>query len=150
MTKTKDLIYVGIQAIIFSAFLWRGSSNFVFSPESWLFYLGWILFILGGCLLLLSLIQLNTNLSPFPTPKVTGQLITHGVFSIARHPIYSSILITGVGWGLHSGSLFRLLLTILLLILFYYKSRYEEGLLEKKYQDYQDYKKRTGRFLPKL
>ena len=38
----------------------------------------------------------------------------------------------------------------LLLVLFYGKSHYEEGQLGRAYPGYNHYRKRTGRFLPRL
>jgi protein-S-isoprenylcysteine O-methyltransferase Ste14 len=43
----------------------------------------------------------------------------------------------------------KLVFWLLLVALITYKAIWEESLLEKKYQGYADYKKQTGRFLPK-
>ena len=45
---------------------------------------------------------------------------------------------------------FIALLGLAVVILFYFKSAYEEEQLKKKYQDYEEYKNTTGRFFPKF
>ena len=74
----------------------------------------------------LHVIQLNKNLSPFPSPINGGELIDTGLYNYIRHPIYTSILSTLFGYGLYSASGYKILLTIALLVLFFYKSKYEE------------------------
>jgi protein-S-isoprenylcysteine O-methyltransferase Ste14 len=40
------------------------------------------------------------------------------------------------------------MITIALIVLFYFKSEYEESQLISKYRDYSEYKNNTGRFFP--
>jgi protein-S-isoprenylcysteine O-methyltransferase Ste14 len=100
--------------------------------------------------LILALLQLNRNLSPFPTPKQNGQLVTNGLYHWMRHPIYTGILLVSYGYAIYSSSWLRLIVACVLLILFYLKSSYEEKLLSKKFSDYTAYQKRTARFFPFL
>lgn len=114
---------------------------------------GWLhnagLIILGIALFLglVALLQLNTKLSPFPTPVSNGKLIITGAFRISRHPIYTALIFSGFGYALYSASLFKLLVILLLLTLFYFKSQYEESLLTQKFPEYADYKRKTRRFI---
>lgn len=116
------------------------------SPE-WLRFSGLIILALGIVLGLLALLQLNTKLSPFPTPVTNGKLITTGAYHIARHPIYTAIILGGFGFALYRTSWYKVLIALGLLILFYFKSKYEEQLLSEKYLEYSDYKKKTRRFI---
>ena len=113
----------------------------------WLTYVGLIILILAVVFGIMAFVQLNTNLSPYPTPLASGQLVTKGVFRISRHPIYTSIIFSGFGFAVYQESIFKLLITVLLVILFYLKSKYEETLLTRRYPDYHEYKKRTRRFI---
>ena len=113
----------------------------------WLTYVGLIILILAVVLGIMAFVQLNTNLSPYPTPLASGQLVTKGVFRISRHPIYTSIIFSGFGFAVYQESIFKLLITVLLVILFYFKSKYEESLLTRRYPEYHEYKKRTRRFI---
>lgn len=115
-------------------------------PE-WLSYSGLLIVGLGVILGSVALLQINTNLSPFPTPVAHCKLLTTGAFSIARHPIYTSILMVALGYALYQTSIFKFLITIALWVLFYFKSKYEEQLLLHKFSEYQTYKKKTRRFL---
>jgi protein-S-isoprenylcysteine O-methyltransferase Ste14 len=67
-----------------------------------------------------------------------------------RHPIYTGLLLTGLGLSLEAGVFPHLLIWAGLVALLVYKSNWEEELLTKRYPEYADYKARTGRFFPKL
>lgn len=107
-----------------------------------------ILVVIGLVVIAVSALQLNRNLSPFPSPKKNGKLITNGLYSIIRHPIYLGLIIFFFGYGLHSGSLSKLLITIMLSILFHYKANYEEKLLVNVFSDYKTYQLTTFRIFP--
>ncbi|TXD84625.1 isoprenylcysteine carboxylmethyltransferase family protein [Subsaximicrobium wynnwilliamsii] len=115
-------------------------------PE-WLSHLGLFILWIGLLFGIVALLQLNNKLSPFPSPVAAGKLITNGAFRISRHPIYTALIFSGFGYAVYQSSVYKILIAVLLLILFYFKSRYEEGLLSKKFSEYQNYKKRTRRFI---
>ncbi len=85
-----------------------------------------------------------------PDPARGGQLITQGVYSRMRHPIYGGVLLTAFGIALMHGHIFVWALVAALYIFFYSKSRYEEAMLLHVYPEYATYLRRTGRFLPRL
>lgn len=104
----------------------------------------------GVLISLVAILQLKSNLTPFPSPTENGTLIQNGLYKYVRHPIYTGIIVFIFSYSLYSDSLSRLLISIVLLLLFYFKSRYEEGLLQGKFVAYSAYKSRTGRFFPFL
>ncbi len=110
--------------------------------------LGLIIAILGFFMGLIAVIQLNKNLTPFPTPKASSELINAGLYKYIRHPIYTGIILASVGFGVYRDSLCKLIIGIILWGLFYYKSKYEEKLMIVRYHDYEGYIKKTGRFFP--
>lgn len=145
----KDKIFVALQFLFFLAWM--------IPVEAWHFELsnnlhGLALITAGLGFLLVSIafLQLNTNLSPFPSPKKGASLITGGVFAFARHPIYSGILFMAFGLGFWLGSGYKLTMSLLLFLLFYLKSKYEEERLEEAFPEYPVYKRNTGRFFPKF
>ena len=145
----KDLLFVGIQLVLF---VWYA---FPLISQSWDmgkpgFASGILLSLVGIAVILIAFFNLNTNLSPFPSPKSSGVLIQSGLYRYVRHPIYTGIFVGGIGWGLLSENATRLLITSLLLILFYFKATYEEGLLQQRYEAYAEYRKRTGMFFPRF
>lgn len=145
----KDLLYVGAQFLLFAAYF----MNFQFlelPALSWLSYPSLVVFGLGVLMIVWGIVSLNDNLTPLPTPKRSSDLISHGIYKYVRHPIYSGIVIAMLGYALFSGSGFRLVVTVLLLVVFYFKSNYEESMLLERYATYHSYKKCTGRFLPRM
>jgi len=147
--STKDILYVTIQFLLFLAYAWTPSWLPLHLPW-WAENLGLALAITGLCTCALALLQLNTSLSPFPTPVANGQLITSGVYALARHPIYAGILLMAFGYGAYSGSGYRLVIGVSLLLLFNFKAAYEEELLQRQYPAYEKYKSEVGRFSPYL
>ncbi len=148
MTKTwRDYFYVFLQALLFTAFLTPWHTPLPLAPPGWL---AWSLMTLGLLVMLLAFLQLKSNLTPWPTPKKEGQLVTSGIFGAVRHPIYSGIFLATAGWASYQGNGYHLLWSVGLLTLFYFKSRYEEKRLQERFSDYRAYQKNTGRFFPNL
>lgn len=106
--------------------------------------------ILGIIIVLLAILQLHKNLSPFPSPKTNSELITVGLYKYIRHPIYTGIIVITIGYGLYTDSVYKILIALGLSILFYFKSKYEEQQLSIAFKSYKNYKKATGRFFPRL
>jgi len=143
----KDFFFVGVQFVLFGAY--------VFDFGLWTFELPQVLKTIclvftffGLGIIILSMLQLNTNLSPFPSPKAGSKLIQNGLYKYVRHPIYSGILITLCSYALYYESVYKLIILSLLYILFYFKSSYEEKRLLKTFPNYKIYKGNTGRFFP--
>lgn len=147
--SSKDYVYVTIQFLLFLAYAWTPSWLLLELPW-WAQNLGLAVAITGLCTCVLALIQLKTTLSPFPTPVAHGKLATNGVFALARHPVYTGIILVAFGYGVYSGSGYRLLVGLGLLVLFNFKAAYEEELLTQHYADYEAYKNKVGRFTPFL
>lgn len=92
--------------------------------------------------------NLGRTLTAMPIPKADGKLCTSGLYRFVRHPIYSFILLFCLGLALQAGSLLKYLLTFLLAIVFYYKSKFEEKYLFQKYPEYEAYSRFVPRFIP--
>lgn len=145
----KDYLLVAFQVVLFVLYLLDLNILDVQIPQ-FIKTTGIILTVAGLLVALLALLQLNKNLSPFPTPKSNSDLITSGLYKHVRHPIYSGLLLLFFGYAMHSVSAYKLIITLLLLMLFYYKSRYEEQKLKQRFQAYKSYMITTGRFVPKF
>ncbi|QIE58099.1 isoprenylcysteine carboxylmethyltransferase family protein [Rasiella rasia] len=145
----KDCLYIFIQFSLFAIYFidWGWLS---LSLPQWIIYPSLAGTFLGVVTVILGIINLNENISPFPSPKNNSVLISTGIYKYIRHPIYSGILVGLMGYAFYSFSLFKLLVVLLLGLVFYFKSSFEEKLLVKRYEAYSEYKKRTGRFFPKL
>lgn len=151
MTKpaTKDLIFVSIQLALFIAFL-IPVSLFPFHINDVLKYTSLLLSSIGFVTIFIAFIQLEKNLTPFPTPKENGSLIQTGLYKFVRHPIYSGIILATIFFGLYQQSFWKISIGISLWILFYFKSEYEEKKLCEKFKDYPKYQENSSRFFPFL
>lgn len=142
-----DILFVLLQFALFAAYLFEVHALEIGLPENIRnLFLPFVAF--GILMILISMLQLNKNLSPFPSPKKQSELITSGLFKNIRHPIYSGIIITAIFLALYFNSGYKILISLLLLLLFYHKSEYEEKKLLEKFPEYERYKLTTGRFFP--
>jgi protein-S-isoprenylcysteine O-methyltransferase Ste14 len=124
---------------------WSGVTPWLVIP------VGALLLSLGALLGLLGMRGLGTNLSPFPRPRRTGQLVSHGVYARVRHPTYGGLMLAGPGWGLLTASVAALALSLVLAAFLVVKARHEEKLLAQRFPEYEDYRGRVRRrFLPWL
>lgn len=147
MHKTlKDNIFVGIQFLIFGIFFLPIENNYQI-PDV-VKYPGLMIFLTGCIITLMAMIQLNRNLTVFPTPKERAVLYTKGLYNFARHPIYTGVILTFLGLSFFSLSFYKLLISIILIFFFHFKTAYEEKQLEQKFSEYSDYKTKTGKFFP--
>lgn len=145
----KDYLYVTIQFLLFGAYILP--IRFIDWPMSPIAtWVGFGLACLGLVVDVLAVLQLNTNLSPYPSPKAGAELVQSGLYAYVRHPIYTGILLLTFGYALHETSVYKILISFGLLMLFYFKTRYEEQRLLAVYPQYRDYRQRVGRFLPRM
>lgn len=91
---------------------------------------------------------LGRTLTPSPVPKADGELVTTGVYGLVRHPIYSGLLLLGVGLVIIGASWLHVLAWVALLSVLMAKSRFEEWMLSARYPDYAAYAARVGRLVP--
>lgn len=146
---TKDIAFVGAQLVFFVLFMVLPALH-QFNFSEYVRVAGAILAFAGVLVCLAGIYQLRSSLTPFPSPTPTSQLIQTGLYKYVRHPIYSGILLTMIGYGVFTSSLSRMLVALATLVLFYFKSSYEETLLLKRYPEYQLYRKNSWRFFPLL
>lgn len=144
-----DVIFVLLQLALFFAFIYDVNAWRIYFPEI-AFWIAVVLLVLGAFITLTAVLQLNKNISPFPTPLAGSNLIQNGVYRYLRHPIYTGMTLGFLGFSIIADSGYKLLITILLFLLFYGKSIYEERRLTQVFHNYKAYKARTGRFFPKV
>lgn len=145
----KDILFVLIQFIIFIVYTFDFEQMRIVVPEI-LFWFGVAIFVIGAIITVVAVLQLNINLSAFPSPLADSKLIESGVYKFIRHPIYTGLILAFFGYTIISDSGYKLLITLGLFMWFYFKTRYEEKLLIEKFPNYIDYKKRSGRFFPRF
>jgi protein-S-isoprenylcysteine O-methyltransferase Ste14 len=104
--------------------------NFIFS------FVGFLLIIISTIVMLISIKDLGSNLSPFPRPIVNGNLTTSGIYSFIRHPMYYSLILISFGFFITKLSFYHLFLTISLALIIKLKIILEEKYLNKKFKNY--------------
>jgi protein-S-isoprenylcysteine O-methyltransferase Ste14 len=78
-------------------------------------------------------------------------LITQGPYRWVRHPMYAVLMLCFIGLSLASAAWPFLLLAVVTIPFFYrVSSKEEEMMIEQFGDEYGEYKKRAGRFLPQL
>jgi len=92
--------------------------------------------------------HLKEVLTPLPYPVEHSRLITTGIYSLVRHPLYSSQLFLATGWSIFSLSLSHTLLTLFALAFFSFKASREERWLTLRHPEYSDYRKQVKKFIP--
>ena len=90
------------------------------------------------------------NLNIVPTLKDRHQLVTYGIYRFIRHPMYTSVLLFCLALTLTNSHYLAQLMMVILFIDLILKSNLEEKLLNERFDSYQSYKNKTGRFLPFL
>jgi protein-S-isoprenylcysteine O-methyltransferase Ste14 len=100
-------------------------------------YLGLVLSVIGILVFLTALFTIKT------LEAYEGDLITSGIYSVIRHPMYLGFILWLIGFPLYFGAIYSFILSFLFIsnILFW---RYlEERELEKRFPSYSDYKRAT-------
>ncbi len=82
--------------------------------------------------------------------KSDHQLVTHGIYSLIRHPIYTSYILLFFGFCAMLSSLWGLaLLLVVCMVWFSNRIRIEEQMLEEEFGEaYRSYCQRTNRLFP--
>lgn len=112
--------------------------------------LGTLICIAISVILALAALQANRfgNFNIHPSPKQNGRLIEHGIYRYIRHPMYSAVILFGLGCTLASPSLESTLMLIALCLVLVRKARLEEIFLKQKYPFYSEYLSKTPGFVP--
>jgi protein-S-isoprenylcysteine O-methyltransferase Ste14 len=78
-------------------------------------------------------------------------MVSTGAFRYVRHPLYLGSLLFYLGLVVSTASLLSFALLVLIFFFYNYLASYEEKWLFEKYgEDYRAYKRRTGRWVPKI
>ena len=95
--------------------------------------------------------SIGTGITPVSATRKEHKLVTHGIYHYIRHPLYTLGSSLFISFGMMADNWFIATLGILTFILMAIRTPKEEAnLIEKFGDEYREYMKRTGRFLPKL
>lgn len=143
MQKGKRLVFLQFALIIVLA-IFPDSAN----VSSELNIGGTVLIAIGLVLLFAGFRGLGKSLTANPVPNADGVLVTTGIYSIVRHPIYLGLLIITLGLVVSSGVWSQIIVWVALAVLLVYKMRWEEALLLAKYKGYAEYMAKVPGIVP--
>jgi len=89
-----------------------------------------------------------SNLNILPELKEKHQLVTSGIYSQIRHPMYTAVLLFCLGLVFTKLDITSGIVYFILCVDLYLKSQKEEGYLTKRFDNYVQYRTKTVRFLP--
>jgi protein-S-isoprenylcysteine O-methyltransferase Ste14 len=114
------------------------------------FGIGMGLLVAAGVVGVLGVIHLGKNRTAYPRPLANSKLVQTGVYGLMRHPLYTSVVVATLGWGLVWASGPSVILAVALGVYFDAKARSEERWLRERFPAYADYARRVKRFIPGL
>lgn len=116
-----------------------------------------VLWIAGGILIVIGEAYRMAGVAAAGTEtrrrsRAVQRLVTYGVFSWSRNPLYNGNFLIWMGFVVISGVLWFLPVAIVLFAIEYsFIVRYEEGVLESIFgEEYLAYKRRTPRWIPQF
>ncbi len=138
-----------------------GSFVYIIKPESmdwtlmsvplWARWMGLVLTVTGMVFEFSTQIYLGRNYSTTLHIGEEQTLITTGPYQYMRHPMYTALIIIGIGLGLLSSSWYFLLPFLATMVVVVFRIRKEEdAMIEKFGESYLKYSQETGRFLPHI
>lgn len=149
--KSRAIYYVAIQFLLIALILLSPRMEQPYGDLSGpISVVGLGLIAIGSGTLLVSFLRLGRSLTASPIPREGGELVTTGMYSRVRHPIYFGLLTMSFGVMLDAGFWPQIIVFALLYVLLSIKAEFEEGLLMKKYPGYKQYAAKTPRFFPRL
>jgi len=112
---------------------------------------GLSLCIVGLSIAIVAALTLKRFYSSTLVTREDHQLITHGVYRLARHPLYLGVLIAIMGAPVYAPSLYGFLILSLLTPIFLFRIKMEEEILTEHFGDkYQAYRETTKKLIPFL
>lgn len=146
---SRAALFVVIQFVLFAVY---GALYLVLPMSGSLTVIGTLCVLVAVALFGFSILDhLRRNAAPpniTPTPQRNAELVETGMYRWIRHPIYSAVLLGALGLGIIHGHPVVVSMTVVFLVFFSLKARYEESMLRQVYPRYGEYMRRTGRFIP--
>jgi len=121
-----------------------------FIPDSQAMALTGLALTVGGCLFAIwARLRLGSNWSSQATVKAGHELITSGPYAVARHPIYTGLMVAVVGTALAGGEWRCVLAVIVILLALMVKMGQEERLMMQTFPEaYPAYRQRVKALIP--
>jgi len=151
-----------VARLLFAAPLYLSLLAFMLNPSwmSWSFlplpdWARWIGVAVGlsvPALVYWIMISIGKNISETYLTKQSHQLVRHGPYRWIRHPLYSVATLAFAALGVIAANWFMLAMALIVFaaIAVLVVPREEAELVRKFGEEYREYQRRTGRFIPRL
>ncbi len=127
------LIFLFFGALMFLLAQWLPVGHFDFFGREWLQWALLGLAFLVGLLAVFKFVREGASLNPRHPERAT-KLVTRGIYNYSRNPMYLSLLMVLLAWGLYLGNAFNTLVAALFVA---FMNRFqigpEERVLEEKF-----------------
>ena len=133
--KLIAVLFVTMFFLWFSWFWMSFNDPYKMNLLFWARYTGLAFFIIGACLFIFSHVKIRG--------QETDKLVTTGIYSKIRHPMYLGFIIWIIGFPIFTNATFTLASAIIWIPQILYWRTSEERRLLEKYKDYQEYKNKT-------
>lgn len=115
----------------------------------WGMYISYIFYLLGILLIILGWREIYRRY--WSREEGKGELVTNGIYGYIRHPQYTGFMLITLGMIFEWATLPLLIMWPLLATIYYRLARKEEEDMEAEFgPSYEEYRHRTGMFLPRL
>ena len=142
------------QLILLGAFLvvWAADSFFLHTSTFLSDYLPlWVRLVILGLALIAALFLFKSGHVVVSHNQRPEGVVVNGAFRYVRHPLYLASILTYLGLTVSTMSIFSFVLIAGIFIFHDYIASYEERVLEKKFgEEYRGYKKKTGKWVPRI
>lgn len=149
-SKSASAAYALVQSalfILFAVAVIFGPGPVLFGPGV-AFLVGNSLCAAGLVLMLLGVVALREVIQVAPEPREGGRLVTSGLYRRFRHPIYTGIVTVAVGMFLRRPTALVAVAAAVTIGFLVIKTRFEESLLQQRYPEYAEYRKRAVGVIP--
>lgn len=140
-------VLVGFQFLLLGLLFFSNSSG---ARELWQSLVSILMLLLAIFVLVRGFRDLGDALTPLPESKSGASLVTTGIYSSIRHPIYSSLFLLSGSVLLWKRSLSSTIISFCLFALLIYKAKYEDSLLRAKFSEAEKYQNSIPPFIPRL
>ena len=138
-----DLMLVFLQFFIISLHFvqWKFlPQKQIIEANPFSYFLGILIITIAFIIMLVSIKDLGSNLSPFPRPINNSNLVTTGIYRFTRHPMYYSLIFISFGIFITKLSIYYLFLSTSLALIIKFKIDLEDQYLNNKFKNYLLYK----------
>jgi len=134
---TFEIIFSNMAVLWVSWFVLCSADVYRINLPDFLRYFGLLLFLIGIIIFLTALFTIKT------LESYEGDLISNGIYSKIRHPMYLGFILWLIGFPIYFGSIFSFILSFLFIANISFWRHIEEIELEKRFPNYKDYKTKT-------